>query len=170
MEADLYKEMLEEQGVGQMERIDKGLEEYGKAVNEGLEDAAFHAIIGKMKHQRKLLFKSMAGRQDMILKRYQAVLAKYPDTMERIKNRNQERDLQKIIEDREAEDDDEEEDDDDAEDEEDDEAHEINQGNEGSNGEADKENIQQQDEEEDDEGDFDTYKKEAGASEDISHQ
>ena len=76
-----------------MERIDKGLGEYENLVNQGLEDSAFDAIMGKMKHQRKLLFKSMAGRQDMILKRYQAVLAKYPGSSDRIKSRSDERAL-----------------------------------------------------------------------------
>ena len=134
MEAELYKEMLEEQGVTQMERIDKGLDEYEKIVNEGLADSTFDAIMGKMKHQRKLLFKSMAGRQDMILKRYQAVLAKYPGASAGMKRREDERALQQIIEEREAEEDGEEEDgEEDAEDEEgeeDNEAHEIDYSHE----------------------------------------
>lgn len=112
MEFELYREMMDEKGESQNERIHKNLDAYANMDAEQQLRDQFETLMQNMRDQRKLLHKGLEERQNMIHQQYEQVLAKYPGASEKLKSKKGADALNRIIEKRkeeEAEEDDDEE-------------------------------------------------------------
>jgi hypothetical protein len=79
MEFELYKEMMEEQGVSARDRVHKSIDQFEKVHQEGLLQQQFDAIMGKMKESKDLIMKGHASRFEQIQETFNNVLKKYPE-------------------------------------------------------------------------------------------
>lgn len=83
MEFDLFKEMMEDQGVSQVKRITDSLDEFAKINEHDQFETTFDGIMGKMKHQRQTVLQGHAHRLEMINTTFKGVLQKYPGSESR---------------------------------------------------------------------------------------